>query len=192
MPNKDEIEKLEQQKKAELEAEAKAKAEAELKAKLELEAAEKQKADEEAKKKAEEEAKAKAEEEAKKLAEQGKDQAPAEQEPQGRPITDFVLKEDLEKMFNPLSDKINALIGETTKLQQEKAQLEADKKKVEEEKAQLEEEKKKAELEAQQLKDKFVNQSFGTMGRGGIVDPSAKSTTYESFDEYNMRILGHK
>ena len=168
MPNENEILEQEQQKKAQLEAEAKAKAEAEAKAKAEADA------------------KAKADEEAKKQAEQNGDKNP-EKKPEEKPahsVDDYVLKTDLDSMFNPLAGKIDALLNHANKLEADNKELAEKKAQLEKEKAELQEKEAKLNEEINGLKDKYENTSFGNVAHGGEINPSQKSTKYVSFDEY--------
>lgn len=170
MPNENEIEKLDQQKKAEAEP------------------------------KVEEPAKVEPQVEPPKVEETPKVEPKKEEEPKVedkaepkaepfRKVDDYMLKEDFEKLFKPYGEKIDALI-------QKDAKLEADNKALAEEKANLE--KQKAELEAKQkeieaqlngLKDKYENNPFGNATHTGMVNPSAKGNAYVSFDEMSKPFI---
>lgn len=183
MPNEEEIKKLEEQKKA-LEAEMKAKAEAEAKLK----------AEEEAKKKAEEEAKAKAQANS---GEQKTDDKSADPKGNGRSIDDYVLKEDLQKMFNPFTEKIDALLNKANQLDAENKQLAEEKAKLEKEKADLESQKAQKEAELKDIeqklqgyKDKYENAPFGNLNNKGIVNPTNKPNNgYRSFEELSAPFM---
>lgn len=108
------------------------------------------------------------------------------QEPQkpAHSVDDYMLREEFDKKFTPFAEKIDALIGKATQLEADKKQLEDDKAKLQ---AEIEEAKKqKAELDEKikGLQDKYENTSFGNVGHGGIINPSGKSSQYQSFDDF--------
>lgn len=106
-----------------------------------------------------------------------------EKKPDGRSIEDYVLKADLENMFKPFGEKIDALIKKDEKLAADNKALEEAKANLEKEKAELEAKQKEIEAQLNGLKDKYENNAFGNANNKGMVNPTEKANHYVTFEE---------